>query len=66
MVGALAGSMLFSIVNALQLWMQVLGVPVPPDFALMMPYVLTIVVLAFTAGRVRAPAALSKPFERGE
>ncbi len=66
MVGALAGSMLFSIVNALQLWMQVLGVPVPPDFALMMPYVLTIVVLAFAAGRVRAPAALSKPFERGE
>ena len=66
MVGALAGSMLFSIVNALQLWMQVLGIPVPPDFALMLPYVLTIVVLAFAAGRVRAPAALSKPFERGE
>jgi ABC-type uncharacterized transport system permease subunit len=65
-VGALAGSMLFSTVNALQLWMQVLGVPVPPDFALMMPYVLTILVLAFAAGRVRAPAALSKPFERGE
>ena len=66
MAGALAGSMLFSIVNALQLWMQVLGVPVPPDFALMMPYVLTILVLAFAAGRMRAPAALSKPFERGE
>jgi simple sugar transport system permease protein len=66
MAGALAGSMVFSIVNALQLWMQVLGVPVPPDFALMLPYVLTIVVLAFAAGRVRAPAALSKPFERGE
>ena len=66
MVGALAGSILFSIVNALQLWMQVLGIPVPPDFALMMPYVLTIVVLAFAAGRVRAPGALSKPFERGE
>jgi ABC-type uncharacterized transport system permease subunit len=65
-VGALAGSLLFSTVNALQLWMQVLGIPVPPDFALMMPYVLTILVLAFAAGRVRAPAALSKPFERGE
>jgi len=65
-VGALAGSLLFSTVNALQLWMQVLGIPIPPDFALMMPYVLTILVLAFAAGRVRAPAALSKPFERGE
>jgi len=66
MVGALAGAMLFSTVNALQLWMQVLGIPVPPDFALMLPYVLTILVLALAAGRMRAPNALSKPFERGE
>ena len=65
-VGALAGAMLFSMVNALQLWLQVIGIRIPPDFAIMMPYVLTIVVLAFTAQRVRAPAALSKPFERGE
>lgn len=65
-VGALAGAILFSTVNALQLWLQVIGIRIPPDFAIMMPYVLTIVVLAFTAQRVRAPAALSKPFERGE
>jgi ABC-type uncharacterized transport system permease subunit len=64
-VGALVGSLLFSLVNALQLRMQILDIPVPPDFAIMLPYVLTIVVLAFSAGRVRAPAALSKPFERG-
>jgi ABC-type uncharacterized transport system permease subunit len=64
--GMLAGSLLFSIVNALQLRMQVVGIPVPPDFALMLPYILTIVVLAFAAGRMRAPSALSKPFERGE
>lgn len=63
-LGALAGSLLFSMVNALQLWMQVLGIPIPPDFATMLPYILTIIVLAFTARRVRAPAALSKPFER--
>jgi ABC-type uncharacterized transport system permease subunit len=65
-VGALAGAILFSTVNALQLWLQVIGIRIPSDFAIMMPYVLTIVVLAFTAQRVRAPAALSKPFERGE
>lgn len=64
-LGALAGSLLFSTVNALQLWMQVLGIPIPPDFATMLPYVLTILVLALAARRVRAPAALSKPFERG-
>lgn len=61
----LLGSLIFSFVNALQVWMQVLGVPIPSDIAVMMPYVLTIVVLIFSAGRVRPPAALTKTYERG-
>jgi general nucleoside transport system permease protein len=65
-LGILAGALLFSTVNALQLWMQVLGVRIPSDVAVMLPYLLTIVVLAISAGRVRPPAALNKPFERGE
>jgi ABC-type uncharacterized transport system permease subunit len=65
-LGILAGALLFSSVNALQLWMQVLGVRIPSDVAVMLPYLLTIVVLAISAGRVRPPAALNKPFERGE
>jgi simple sugar transport system permease protein len=60
------GALLFSSVNALQLWMQVLGVGIPSDIAVMLPYLLTIVALAFTVSRVRQPAALNKPFERGE
>ncbi len=61
------GCLLFSMVNALQLWVQVLGIPIPSDMALMMPYVLTIVALMFAArGVVTQPAALTKPFERGE
>ena len=32
----------------------------------MLPYVLTIVVLALTARQVRQPAALTKPYERGQ
>ncbi len=63
-LGVLGGSLLFSMVNALQLWMQVLGVPIPSDLAVMMPYVLTILVLMATVSKVRAPAALAKPFER--
>ena len=61
------GCLLFSMVNALQLWIQTLGIPIPSDIALMMPYVLTIVALMFAA-RVAyvQPAALTKPFERGE
>jgi len=60
----LLGALIFSFVNALQLWMQVLNVPIPSEIAIMMPYVLTIVVLIFSAGRVRAPSALTKPYER--
>jgi simple sugar transport system permease protein len=62
----LAGSLIFSLVNALQVWVQVLGIPVPSDIAVMMPYVLTILVLVVTVQRVRPPAALTKIYERGE
>lgn len=65
-LGVLAGSLLFSLVNALQVWVQVLGIPIPSDLAVMMPYVLTILVLVLAVQRVRPPAALTKPFERGE
>lgn len=64
--GVLFGALIFSLVNALQVWVQVLGIPVPSDLAVMMPYVLTIVVLVFTVQRVRQPAALTKIYERGE
>ncbi len=65
-LGIMAGALLFSLVNALQLWIQVLGLPISPDFAVMLPYVLTIVVLALTARQIRQPAALTKPYERGQ
>ena len=65
-LGILGGALLFSLVNALQLWIQVLGLPISPDFAVMLPYVLTIVVLALTARQIRQPAALTKPYERGQ
>ncbi len=65
-VGVLLGSLLFSLVNALQNWVQVLGIPIPSDFAVMMPYVLTILALVFAVRKVTQPAALTKPFERGE
>ena len=65
-LGVLAGALLFSTVSAFQLWMQVLGVPIPSDLAVMLPYVLTIVVLAVGVKQIRQPAALTKPYERGE
>ncbi len=63
--GVLAGSLFFSLVNAFQLQVQVIGVPIPYDVLLMLPYILTILVLVFTR-RTQTPTALAKPFERGE
>ena len=64
-VAVMGGALLFSMVNSLQLWVQVLNIPIPSDFAVMMPYVLTILALIITVQRVRPPSALTKPFERG-
>lgn len=65
-LGVLGGALLFSFVNALQLWMQVKNVNIESDIAVMLPYLLTIAALAVAVNRVRQPAALTKPFERGE
>jgi simple sugar transport system permease protein len=64
--GVLVGSLIFSFVNALQLWIQVKGINLPSDLAIMMPYVLTILALAFSVRRGAQPSALTKVFTRGE
>jgi simple sugar transport system permease protein len=46
--------------------MQVLGSEIPSDIMVMLPYLLTIAALAVSVNRARQPAALNKPFERGE
>ncbi len=62
----MGGALLFSFMNALQLWMQVLAVKIPSDIAVMLPYLLTIAALALAPNLTRQPIALNKPFERGE
>jgi len=63
-LGVLLGALLFSMVIALQLRLQVEGSGIPSDLLVMLPYVLTIIALVLTVQRVRAPSALTKPFER--
>lgn len=63
--GILAGSLLFSMADSFQLWVQVLGVTFPYEMAVVLPYVVTIVALALSFGRVWGPAALGRPYERG-
>ena len=64
--GILGGALLFSTVSALQLWVQVKGIAIPSDLAVMLPYLLTILALALAVRQVQQPAALTKPYERGE
>jgi ABC-type uncharacterized transport system permease subunit len=63
--GILAGSLLFSMADSLQSMIQVLGINFPYELAIILPYVVTIVALAVSFGRVWAPASLGRPYERG-
>ncbi len=64
--GVMLGALLFSLVNAMQLWAQVLDLPISSNTAVMLPYLLTIIALAIPFRRSLQPAALTKPFSRGE
>lgn len=64
--GVMIGSLLFSFVNALQLQISVVGLDIPSEFAVMSPYVITLIVLIFASKRRDKPDALTKPFQRGE
>ncbi len=63
-VGALIATLLFGVADALQLRLQALGVNVPYQFLLMLPYVLTIVALVGVVKRTNAPGALAVPYEK--
>ena len=63
--GVLLGALLFGVMDAFQLWLQVLGIEFPYEFIVILPYVMTIVILALVGKRVRGrPAALGLPFYR--
>ena len=65
-IGIMAGALLYGLVQASVLQLKVLGV-IPQsasDIAAMAPAVITILALVLLAGRVQAPAALTRPFSR--
>ncbi len=63
--GTLAGCLLFGVALSFRLSLPALGYEVDGDLLSSLPFVLTIVVMAAFAGRVRAPTALARPFVRG-
>ncbi|MEO8450455.1 MAG: ABC transporter permease [Gemmatimonadota bacterium] len=63
-VGVLVASVLFGAANALQFAFQAMGLSVPYQLFLMLPYVLALVALAGAVGRTRAPAELGRLSDR--
>jgi simple sugar transport system permease protein len=63
-IGAFAASLLFACADALGVRLQYLGVRVPQQFLSMLPYILTIVVVAGAMGRAIAPAAVGRPYRK--
>ena len=56
-VGAFIAALVFAFSEELQSRLAVLDTPIPSEFLLMMPYIVTIVVVAGLVGRSRPPAA---------
>lgn len=62
--GCVLAALFFGATTALQFRLQARGLDVPYPLALMLPYVLTLGVLAVATGRARAPGDLGRPYLR--
>ena len=66
-LGSFGASIIFGFADALQVKLQGLGieqVPIPSEFMLMAPYLVTMVVLAGVIGRAIPPAADGQPYDK--
>lgn len=62
--GSFGGAVLFSSGQALQIKIQSFQFGLPVEFLQMLPYLVTLIVLAGVIGRARPPAAVGKPYEK--
>ena len=63
-IGAYASSLIFGFADSLQVRLQILRVPIPSEFLLMAPYIVTMIVLTGVVGRAIPPAADGQPYEK--
>lgn len=60
--GVLGAACLFGFADALQMVLQATGSPIPTDFLLCLPYILTIIALAGFVGKAVSPKQVGKPY----
>jgi len=63
-IGAFISSLVFGFADSLQVKLQILRVPIPSEFLLMAPYIVTMIVLTGVVGRAIPPAADGQPYEK--
>ncbi|HRO30011.1 ABC transporter permease [Citricoccus sp.] len=61
-IGAFFAALLFGFATNMQFVLAILGTPVPSQFMAMLPYLVTILVVAGLVGRSRGPAAAGTPY----
>jgi simple sugar transport system permease protein len=61
-IGAFAAALIFGFADSVQVKFNILGVGIPPEILGMTPYLVTILVVAGAAHRVRPPAADGQPY----
>jgi simple sugar transport system permease protein len=61
-IGSFLAGLVFGFADAIQSRLSILSIAIPSEFLLMIPYVVTIIVVAGLVGRARAPAADGKPY----
>ena len=64
-MGAVTAALLFGFADNLSGTLTIIGVSIPSEFMLMVPYIATIIAVSGLVGRVRAPAADGVPYSRG-
>ena len=62
--GSFGAGLLFGFADSLASRLAILKIPIPSQFLLMAPYIVTMVVLAGVIGRGHAPAAEGVPYEK--
>jgi len=63
-IGAYTSSLIFGFADSLQVKLQILRVPIPSEFLIMAPYIVTMVVLTGVVGRAEPPAADGQHYEK--